>query len=792
MGGTSSENGTASPSPELSRDLGAFAVFTTATGTMIGAGIFILPGIAAEGAGPGAALSFLFAGIIAGLAALSVCELATAMPKAGGPYYFVSRAMGPLLGTIVGLGAWLALVLKGAFALVGLGQYVFHFSPVPILLTAAVGGVLLVLVNLLGTRATGILQNVVVLGLLFILGIFVVRGLFEVNTATLRPLLPFGWEGVITTTGMVFISYLGIVKAASVAEEVENPGRNLPLGILTSVALVTLLYVLTMVIVTGVLPMSEIISATAPLADAGTVFLGVAGGILVGIAGILATVSTGNAAILSSSRYPFAMARDALMTPWISQIHGRFQTPSRSIVVTGGLMISLALLLDVEGLAKLGGVFGMLVFSLVNVSVLVLRWTAPRWYAPSFRVPLYPLIPLLGAAAALAPIPQLGLVSQLSAIGFIGLGILWYQWRRRIESAGGPTIQPEYGLMDKIQEIREIQALEEKRKVLAAAPESVASEVNVVAEIARGMPNKHLLLLAAALARKHDARLDAVVVTEVPYQSPLESSGEDLNADWVAKLRGRMQSFEVPFDFHHILARDRAHAICALARPGTRAILLDWHDEFRPIRLRGSYVDRVMRRSPTRVGVLKYRGHRQYDRILVATAGSPYASAEVQIGDALAQMTGARLTLLMVLPDGASPGRQEQARAYLRRLGRITDSDPELEIVMGSNIPEEILRAGVEHDLIILGATRQLTLRNAFSGHLVGPIADEIAERAAGSVLVVRDPGPTGRISSRARRWFTRVLTGAVGTRSPESVVSPGTPPEPEAVIETFPRNGPG
>lgn len=142
---------------ELNRELGFFAVFATATGTMIGAGIFILPGIAAAGAGPGAALSFLLAGLVTSIAAMSVSELATAMPKAGGDYYFVSRATGPLVGTMVGAGAWLALVLKGSFALVGLGQYVLHFSPVPVLLTAAAGGILLTLVNLVGAKASGTL-----------------------------------------------------------------------------------------------------------------------------------------------------------------------------------------------------------------------------------------------------------------------------------------------------------------------------------------------------------------------------------------------------------------------------------------------------------------------------------------------------------------------------------------------------------------------------------------------------------------------------------------------------------
>ncbi len=726
---------------------------------MIGAGIFILPGVAAEGAGPGAALSFLFAGLIAGLAALSVCELATALPKAGGPYYFVSRAMGPLMGTIVGLGAWLALILKGSFALVGLGQYVFHFSPVPVLLTAAIGGVLLVGVNLLGARATGALQNLIVLALLLILAVFVGRGLFAADSTLLRPLLPFGWGGVITTTGVVFISYLGIVKAAAVAEEVENSSRNLPLGILSSVALVTVLYVCTMVVVTGVFPIPEIAASTAPLADAGRVFLGVAGGVMVGIAGILATISTSNAAILSSSRYPFAMGRDALMTPWIRRIHPRFRTPSRAILVTGGVMVLLALVLDVEGLARLGGVFGMLVFSLINLSVVVLRWTAPDWYRPSFRVPLFPWLPLVGAVAALAPIPQLGALSHLSAVGFVFLGAGWYYWQRRAVERTGEVIQPEYGLRDKIQEMRQVQSLGEKRVALEArhgvAEDAPEEEVpKVVVEVVEGEPYKQLLILGAAFGRRYEAPVEVVTVTEVPYQSPLQSDLSPPSKTWVDRLHRRMDEHQVPVRLHRVLARDRAHAILSFADPRTRVVLLDWKRQFRIQNLLGSYVDEVVRKSLARVAILKYRGPRNYERILVATAGSPYATAEVELADAVASFTGASLTFMMVLPPDASEAREEQAREYLSTLNEMTRNDAELLLARGEDVAGEILEAGHDHDLIVLGATREASLRTLFGRHVVGRIADEVAERAEGSVLITRDPGVSRRLSGGLLHWI--------------------------------------
>lgn len=772
-------------SPELSRDLGLFAVFATATGTMIGAGIFVLPGLAAETAGPGAALSFLVAGIIAGVAAVSVCELATAMPKAGGPYFFVSRAMGPLFGTIIGLGGWISLVLKGAFALRGLGQYLMYFSPIPIVATAVGGGLLLTGVNYLGAKASGVLQNVIVIGLLTILAAFVVAGLAAVDEQTLRPLLPFGWEGVFTATGIVFISYLGILKAAALAEEVERPGRNIPLGILSSVVLVTILYVLTMVIVNGVLSMDELRASTAPLSDAGLVFLGVWGGVIVAIAGILATLSTSNAAVLSSPRYLFAMSRDGLMTPWISKIHPRFRTPSRSILVTGGTMLVLVVVLDVEGLAKLGAVFGVVSFALVNLSVVFLRLTSPDWYRPSFRAPFVPVLPLLGAAAALALIPGLGTLPQGAALGFFALGVGWFLWHRTQAERAGKPIQPEYGFRDKLVEVQQVLALKEKRKAFEEEVVPERTHPAVVVEFEAGKPNKHLLALAAAIAQRHEGYVDGITVTEIPLQSPLTGPTTPPPSDWLRKIRARMRYYGVEFHFHHLLARSRAHAILSFADPEVRTVLLDWRDEFREHKLRGSYLDSVLRGSPARVAVLKYRGHKKYERILVATAGSPYATAEVELADAVATLTGASITFMMVLPPDHSPGREDQAREYLAQLQELTENDAELHIEKNESVPEAILEVGRDHDLIVLGATRRVGLRQLLGRHIVGEIADKIAERAEGSVLITKDPAPSRRMSIRVARWWGRLK----GRFSGDDAQPPPGPPSRQ--IEPFPRKGP-
>lgn len=735
--------------PELSRKLGVYAVFTTATGTMIGAGIFILPGIAAEAAGPGAALSFLFAGCIALVTALSACELATAMPRAGGPYFFVSRAMGSLFGAIVGLGAWIALVFKGSFALVGLAEYLFIFIQAPLTAMALGAGVLLILVNLVGARASGSLQNVIVAVLLLLMGLYVVWGSFALDIDTLRPLLPMGWSGVLAGTGLVFIAYLGIIAAATISEEVTDPGRSIPRGIIAAVVVVTLLYVVTMVVVTGVLPMDQLLIEAAPVASAAGVFMGGVGLIVMAIAGILATASTGNAAVLGSSRYPFAMARDNLMTSWLNDISSRFGTPVRSILITGGVMLALVLVFDVEQLAKLGSAFNVLVFVLVNLSVILLRRAAPEWYEPVFRVPFVPILPGLGAAASLALLPGMGLLAQVAALLFILGGFGWWHFYR---DRGEGRAKPEYGVLDQLFRIREVEALEKKRVALREAkspspePEEVAeARGHVVVELVHGHPNRHILLLASAVARRERLGIDLVVVTEVPYQTPLAAGVQPLDPEWVEKVRLRLETGGTPVRLHNVLARDRDIAVLDAIDADTRLVLVDWHEPLRIHRLRDSHVDVIIRKSPVRVAVLKHRGLDSLKKIAVATGGGPYAKTEVEIADALAQVTGAGITFVRVVRPDAPAARVGDAREYLDSLRRLVESPAEVLLVRDDDVVEGLIEATLGHDLLVIGASNEPRFRRT----VFGRIPDRVARQADVSVLVTRDPerpGPLARV----------------------------------------------
>jgi amino acid transporter len=422
---------------QLQRDLGFLGALTIGTGTMIGAGIFLLAGVALEQTGPAAILSYVIAGTICLLTAASTAELATGMPTSGGDYYFVSRGLGPALGAISGVGIWLSLTVAIAFYLVGLGDFLSQLAPLSPLTGALLGAVALTVLNVVGAKQSGSTQVVVVLALLVILGIFVAGGAFSVEVENLTPLLPYGGSPVLATTALVFVSFLGFVKIAAVSEEIKDPERNLPRALMGSVALVTLLYVLIVAVIAGMFDQTRIVAIADPLTQAARVIFGTVGGQALIVAGLLATLSSANASIMASSRINLAMSRDDLFPEQLARIHHRFVTPSRAILLTGGIAIVLIFALpNLEELAKIASSLQLYSYAALNVACVALRVAAPEWYRPSYRVPLTPLPQLLAAVGCLVVIGYSGLTAQLSVVALIVLSLLWYATRRsRVRSS---------------------------------------------------------------------------------------------------------------------------------------------------------------------------------------------------------------------------------------------------------------------------------------------------------------------------------------------------------------------
>ncbi|HKL28819.1 MAG TPA: amino acid permease, partial [Natrialbaceae archaeon] len=398
---------------ELARDLGFLEAYTIGLGTMIGAGIFVLPSIAAEQAGPASMVSFALGGVVSLLAALSLSELATGMPRAGGSYYYVNRALGPFFGSIVGWGMWAGLTFASAFYMIGFGQYLLPglgsyvgflagWGELGITVAALAMAVLLTGVNYYGVKETGALQNVIVLSLVALIVAFL--GLGIVSGPGIGEFNPYGWPSVAATVGTVYVSFIGFEVIATSAEEIKNPSRNLPLSMIAAVVTPTLMYVGVMFVSTGTLSIDALATSKIPVADVASEFVGSLGALMMILGAVFATISSANASILSAARVNFAMGRDRILVNWLNEVHDRFRTPYRSITVTGIItLVLIAVGVGIGTLAEVASFMYLVTYALVHVAVVVLRRADPADYEPSFRIPgvLYPVAPVAGFLATL-------------------------------------------------------------------------------------------------------------------------------------------------------------------------------------------------------------------------------------------------------------------------------------------------------------------------------------------------------------------------------------------------------
>jgi len=421
----------------LNKELKLFDVYAISTGAMFSSGFFLLPGLAAAQTGPSVVFAYFVAGILILPAMFSVVELSTAMPRAGGAYYFIDRSLGPLFGTVGGIGSWLALIFKSAFALIGMGAYIAIFIDLPITPVAIALTIIFGITNVVGAKESSWLQNVMVATLVSILFFYVFQGafavfnvdFFDVVREEFSPFFQFGPQGFFATIGFVFVSYAGLTKVASVSEEVQNPDRNIPLGMMLSLATATFIYVVGVFIMVMLLEPDALHADLTPVATAGEQFLtwlpGETGLILVVIAAIAAFASTANAGIMSAARYPLAMARDELIPTYFSKL-GRFGTPTIATVATTIIMIFLLVAFNVESVAKLASAFQLLLFGILNISVIVMRESKIEGYDPGFKSPWYPWMQIAGFFISLFLIAEMGLLSIIFTIAIAAVSVVWY------------------------------------------------------------------------------------------------------------------------------------------------------------------------------------------------------------------------------------------------------------------------------------------------------------------------------------------------------------------------------
>ncbi|MDS0295390.1 amino acid permease [Halogeometricum luteum] len=746
---------------ELAKDLGLLSALTIGIGTMIGAGIFVLPGVAASTAGPVVVVSFLIGGAIALVNALSVSELGTAMPKAGGGYYYVNRALGPLFGSIAGLGDWVGLAFASAFYSIGFGQYLATLVPIPGLLFlsevqvgALVAGAVFVGVNYVGAKETGGVQTVIVTLLLAILTLFAVQGWLSFDFATLLGdggVAPLGYGAILPGTALVFVSFLGYAKIATVAEELKNPGRNLPLAIVGSVLIVTVLYAILVSIMLGVVPWPEL-SQSAPLTQATQVaFPGGFAGIavtVVTLGALLATASSANASILASARINFAMGRDRIVTNWLNEIHPSYATPYRSILVTGGIIVVFiaALGRDIEVLAKAASVLHLVVYALMNAALIVFRETDPE-YDPAFRVPLYPLTPALGIVLSLGLLAFVGQEELLLSAVFVVGAIVWYlvYARRNTERRGllGQFILDRGGdLPDPV-----------VGAAAAVSPNgSGRSEDRPTTMVAVSNPRTEqaLVTLGAALAKHEGGRLLATHVVQIPDQTSLEAAAaqrgriSQTSDRLLADARTDAEQFDVPIETQTVLSHEGFAEVFDVAREHGVDRLVIGHGGAKLAggRVR-SRLDELTHDLPC--DVLVFDGQ-EFDpsEILLPTAGGHSSDLSAEVARALQATVGATVSVLHVADD------RDEGRVFLEEWASDHELDDVELLVETGDVETAIGEAAANRSLVLVGATERGLLSRVVGESLTLSVLDEMET----SVLLAERPRPRSlreRLFGRAK-----------------------------------------
>ncbi len=414
----------------LKRTLNLLDATSVGIGAIIGAGIFVVLGLAIGYAGPAVIISIIIAGIVASFTAFSFAELGSAIPKEGGAYEFAFELISPFAGFLVG-SLWLfAQIVAGAAISLGFASYfVAIFPTFPLKTVAVVAALALTGLNLIGIKQSTAVNNILVIIKIAILSLFIGFGIFQIHPQNFSQFSPNGLFGILQGAGFIFFAYLGFGRIAALGEEVKNPERNLPLAVLIALVVSVIIYVLTGLTATGLQDYHILAQSGSPIAEAAKVMGNFTIVAAVSFGALIATISVLLTNLIGSSRVAFAMARNGQLPKAIAKVSSRFGTPYISIFVMGALLTVLVFALDLKQTVAITSFAILSVHLTVNFSAIRLRKKMTS--TEGFRVPLYPLIPSLGILSCIILMFSLPQESWIVAAIVVAISAILYLLRRR-------------------------------------------------------------------------------------------------------------------------------------------------------------------------------------------------------------------------------------------------------------------------------------------------------------------------------------------------------------------------
>jgi amino acid transporter/nucleotide-binding universal stress UspA family protein len=724
----------------LNREMSLMDVTLIGVGAMIGAGIFVLTGIAAGVAGPGLILAFLLNGVVTLFTAMAYAELGSCFHDAGGGYLWVKEGLPRWNGFLAGWMSWFAHAVACSLYALGFGAYFGYvlrefgiilphwgvFSPEKIL--AAIIAFLFAYINFRGASETGKVGNLVTISKIVILMIFIGFGLnLLINRpdwkGAFTPFLPHGWDGIFKAMGLTFIAFEGYEVIAQCSEEIRSPRKNIPRAVFLSIAIVLPIYLLVGITALGSIKPENMTpwdylalhKETALVELARQLFSG--GGVMILVGGLISTMSALNATVFSSSRVAFAMGRDRNFPTFFSKVHSKNFTPHWAILVSSVIIVLMAVSLPIEDVASAADIMFLLLFLQVNIAMIRLRKKRPE-LDRGFSVPLFPGFSILGILMLLFLAVYMFNYSPMAWV----VTVAWIVF--------GIGVYEVYASKREVEHIQKVKALEriERKEYRILVCLSNPQSVNSLTRIAIAVAKKHNAeIIFLHVIEVHEGEHLMAGLQETARAKPLFEEAESLASASGVPARSIIQvSHRISQGIVQTAAMEKCNFI--LIRRQKQPTFLD--------RVFSSLVDTVLQKSTSEVAVLHGEFEREKIRkILIPFGTSIHTQLATEIAPSLADYFEAELRIVVVFDPDISPIERDRRLSEVRQVIQENSLSAKLEMVIGKDILKGILEQAKDADLVLMGGRTGDFLELLFAKSL----SQEITEQVKCPVLWVKE-----------------------------------------------------
>jgi len=744
---------------ELSRDLSLFHITMMGLGMMIGAGVFLGIGNVIHVAGPGGVLlTFTLNGVIAIFTALSYAELSSAVPKAGGAYNYARLAFGRGPSFIAGWMEWFASSVAGSLYSVTFAIYVVrYFEGLGLTgwissstyftekIVAFLVAIFFLYINYRGASETGKVGALFTLGqtlfLIFIGLIGIVVAIKDPSRIqNLTPYLPYGWTKILVAMGFTYVAFEGYEVIAQAGDETVDPKRNLPKAMLYSVGIVTVTYVAVafaslMAVKAGSpgvegLPWEWIGQfkergfgeAIARLMPYGNFFLT--------LAVIFASVSALNATIYSATRASYALGRDRMLPKMFAKISAKRKTPWVAMMFTGLIVIGVAIFLPTMDVASSASIMFLLLFFLVNISVIRVRLNMGDELSYGFIMPFFPFLPVIAIACQ----------------GFLAV---WLIHMTKISWIVAPACVVTGIRTDLLCSKSHAIITEDEIQVLEEEQEPTGDQYRIVVAVANPENAIPMIRTTYYLSEAKSARVKLIHMVTVPEQVPL-TDAERFMMEGKEGITEVMLSLMLKFPITSTIryCRNIARGILSTAKEKkTDMLIMGWHGRPRGHTFGlGSTVDVILERSPCNVVILKNCGNRPFKRILVPWAGGPNGAFALEVASIIAQKDNSEI-IAFTVNDPKRPVNIPPVSDITPNQAKVDFSRISFKVARSHQVTDAILKESEAYDLVILGSTRDPLIRQITRDS----ISNAVARSCRKPMIIVK---ASGRLRSWIKRWL--------------------------------------